>query len=331
MTARFNSALCAVVAALFLASPVLSKRLDPNGYSGGRSRNVAARAERNSSALATMLGEFRTAMSDIMYIKTERYLDSGVGYQPHLKKEILTVSGAQKEIDEHQAEVKEAAEGGEEHHGDEDFAGTPTMIPSEATDFRGIIGRLEREVKPWRDPALGHQHTDGTELLPWFRLMTLSDPHYILGYTVGGWWLKSRNLDAAIRFAHEGIEKNPDAFQIYFTLGQLYFEKGRLISGVEKALTPPPEAMPDMIKARDFYLKAGDLAIAQRPATATWDTDIPEWDHYMEQDARFSCRMAVLSEWHFGDRAQAIALAKRYVEAFKGDNLMNRFTTMQEP
>ena len=103
--------LFATALAIFLASPVLSSRLDPNGYAGGRSRDVMARAVRNSSAVATMLGEFRTAMSDIMYIKTERYLDSGVGYMPHLKKEILSVSGATKEIDEHQQEVRETAAG----------------------------------------------------------------------------------------------------------------------------------------------------------------------------------------------------------------------------
>ena len=86
--------LFAVVLATFLISPALFGRLDPNGYEGGRSRDVQQRALRNSSAVATMLGEFRTAMSDIMYMKTERYLDNGIAFMPHLKKEILSASGS---------------------------------------------------------------------------------------------------------------------------------------------------------------------------------------------------------------------------------------------
>ena len=159
--------------------------------------------------------------------------------------------------------------------------------------------------------------------------MTLSDPHYVLGYTVGGWWLKSRNLDAAIKFAQEGIQKNPDAFQIYFTLGQLFFEKGRLIAGNDRSLTPPPEAMPDMLKARDNYLTAAELAIKQRPPNADKNPDDPAWGHYIEDDARASCRMAVLSEWHFGDRGKSIDLAKRYVKALQGDLVMDRISNLQ--
>ena len=324
------SILFAALTGLFLASPLLSGRLDPNGYAGGRSRDVQERALRNSSAVATMLGEFRTAMSDIMYIKTERYLDNGIAYMPHLKKQLLSVSGATKDIEEHQEEVHAAATGEAHHHDEEedDGAGTKTMIPTEAEDFRGIIGRLQREVKPWRDPSQPHQHTDGTELLPWFRLMTLSDPHYVLGYTVGGWWLKLRNLDAAIAFAKEGIEKNPDAFQVHFTLGQLYLEKGRRISGVEKVLTPPPEALKYLLMARDCYIDAARLAVAQRPANAMDNLDDRAWGHYLEDDARASCRMAALSEWHYGDKSKARDMANQYLQAFGKDTVLERVSRL---
>jgi len=40
-----------------------------------------AQSSRNTSAVARLFGEFRTSMSDIMCLKTERYLHSGVGYQ----------------------------------------------------------------------------------------------------------------------------------------------------------------------------------------------------------------------------------------------------------
>jgi hypothetical protein len=274
----------AVVLAAFLMSPALSGRLDPNGYEGGRSRDVQQRAIRNSSAVATMLGEFRTAMSDIMYMKTERYLDNGIAFMPHLKKEILSASGSADSTDEdhedahgHDAHAEhdhaehdhaeydhaEHDHAEHDHEGEhDDGAGTKTMIPTEAEDFRGVIGRLQREVKPWRDPSLPHQHADATEMLPWFRLMTRCDPHYVVGYTVGGWALKSHNLEAAIQFAQEGIEHNADSFQIHLTLGQLYFEKGRRVAGHGQLLTPSPDAL--------VYLRKAAFTVCPHTSNPNW-------------------------------------------------------------
>ena len=52
-------------------------------------------------------------------------------------------------------------------------------------------------MKPWLDPSKHAGHSDGKEVLPWFRVMTLSDPHYVRAYAVGTWWLRTKNLDAA--------------------------------------------------------------------------------------------------------------------------------------
>ncbi len=328
----------AFMLSVFLISPALSSRLDPNGYTGGRSRDAHQRALRNTSAVATMLGEFRTAMSDIMYMKTERYLDNGIAYMPHLKRQMLSVSASSEHGEEdhdhehaHEEHADEHADG-EEHeheheheHGEDDSAGTKTMIPTEADDFRGIIGRLQREVKPWRDPSMPHQHADGTELLPWFRLMTRCDPHYVLGYTIGGWSLKSRNLEAGIRFAKEGIENNPDSFQIHLTLGELYLQKGRLIAGVENLLRPTPEALVYMLMAHDCYLTAAELALAQRPADASEFNDDPKWGRYREVDARASCRLAAFTERQYADKARSLELAKRYDQALGGDIILAGF------
>jgi hypothetical protein len=70
--------------AFFLLSPLLSLRLDPHGYQGGRSRDAEDRMERNASSIGSMLGELRTSMSDILFLKTERYLHGGVAYTPHI-------------------------------------------------------------------------------------------------------------------------------------------------------------------------------------------------------------------------------------------------------
>jgi tetratricopeptide (TPR) repeat protein len=323
----------AAATALYLASPLLSARLNPTRYVGGRARDIRQREIRNTSSVAIMLGEVRTAMSDIMYIKTERYLDHGIAYMPHLRK-TLSISGQATAIDEHQAEVAEqtdheAGETGEEHEHAED-ADTPTMVPTRTEDFRGFIGDLERSVKPWRDPSQPHAHSDGTELLPWFRLMTLSDPHYVLGYTVGGWWLKSRNLDEALKFAQEGIDKNPDSFQVWYTMGQLLLEKGRRAAGGRYLGTEQPEALAILRETRQYYQHAAELVLKQRPANAMELPDDPRWGDHMEEDARAACRMAVLAEFHYGDRTNAVGLARRYMQVLGRDILLERIAARED-
>ena len=98
--------------AFFVLSPSLWSRLSPQQYEGARSRNLKDRHTRNASAIAVMLGEFRTGISDILLVKTERYLHSGVGYMPHIGKEVQGAMGRIESFDAHQEEVGEI----EEHH-----------------------------------------------------------------------------------------------------------------------------------------------------------------------------------------------------------------------
>jgi len=78
-----------ILAAAALLLPAWAGPLNPNGYAGGRSKDQRQAGARNSSAFATILGEVRTSMSDLMFIKTERYLHSGVAYQVHHDLEAL--------------------------------------------------------------------------------------------------------------------------------------------------------------------------------------------------------------------------------------------------
>ena len=86
-----------VILILFLLSPPLAFRLNPNGYTGGRSRDARDRSLRNSSSVARMLGEVRTSMSDVIFIKTERYMHMGVGYVQKVEEELESVSGTVEE------------------------------------------------------------------------------------------------------------------------------------------------------------------------------------------------------------------------------------------
>lgn len=307
----------------FGSLPLLTAHLQPNAYAGGRSRDVGDSAERNTSALAAMLGEFRTAISDVLYIKTERYLHSGIAYVPHLEKETLATAGMIAEIDEHHGDASMPGRRVVEEHAHREEP-VKTLVPAREDDFRGFIGQLHRKVKPWQDPSKPHLLTDGREMLPWFRIMTLSDPRYIRGYAVGGWWLQRRNLEAALRFLEEGVSNNPTSFEVHYTLGGLRMEQGKNANN-GSMFNPNPSALPYFLLARDAYVRAADLAAQQRPVGWIPSTnDVSGWTDYMEEDALGASRMAAMTEQNYGDRSRAMALALRYRACFGTNAVLDR-------
>ena len=299
----------------FAASPVLSRRLNPQQYEGGRSRNVEARANRNASAVGVMLGEVRTAISDIMLIKTERYLHSGIAYVPKTDQGALSVTAAMERMDAHQAEL-----GAEHDPGEIDLndAGSPTVIRGKEADFRGFIGNLHRAVAPYQHASKEHEHTDGRELLPWFRVMTLSDPNFVQGYAMGSWWLKSREPDEALAFADEGIRNNPHAFQIYVTKGQILLLKARR---QQPDIFHPDEATRAILEQAVDTYHAGAAH-----AEVAWKrlADSPSWSDYMADDAAGAMRMSAMMEWQYGDKAKATGLARRYLAVIGEDEPLRR-------
>ncbi len=104
--------------------------------------------------------------------------------------------------------------------------GMPTVIRAAKDDFRGFLGDLERAVKPYQDASAPHHHTAGTELLPWYRLMALADPHNVRAYVVASMWLsQAGKWDEAEAFLLEGIQANPDnpeRFRLHVALATLY-------------------------------------------------------------------------------------------------------------
>ncbi len=214
---------------------------------------------RNENAFALILGEIRATAADLMFIKTERYLHGGVAYRPHIDTNRLATTGvatAETRSDEHAhkgttppLDVHDHVEGPHEvapgehpgHEHGECPGGVPTLIRTASEDFRGFLGDLERETKPFRDPRLVHHLSKNEELLPWYRLMTLTDPHNVRGYMIGTMLLTfAERPDEALSFVQEGIEKNrgyPLAFRLYASLTQVYWKTGRLEKALEAART----------------------------------------------------------------------------------------------
>ncbi len=299
----------------FAASPVLSRRLNPQQYDGGRSRDLEARASRNSSSVGIMFGEVRTAVSDIMMIKTERYLHSGIGYVPKTDQGVLSVTAAMENMDAHQTEL------GAEHDPetiDLNDAGSPTVIRGEEQDFRGFIGRLHRAVAPYQPAGQVHEHTDGRELLPWFRVMTMSDPNFVQGYATGSWWLKSREPDQALAFVDEGIRNNPQAFQIYVTKGQILLLKARRQN--PDIFNPDDETRAILNEALATYHAGAIQAEAQWKQQSGGES----WNDYMADDAVGIMRMSAMMEWQFGDKSKAPELARRYLAVIGEDEPLRR-------
>lgn len=322
-------------AALWILAALLSTGIHPNRYEAGRSRDPVAGVKRNQSSLARILGEFRTGLSDILFIKTERYLHSGVAYVPHLTEELLTVEGTGEEVEHHEEEMTHShgdhshAHGEHSHayedhshahgedHEDDHFhhdGEVEMLVPTAKQDYRGWIGHMQRQVQPWQDPSEAHIHTDGRELLPWFRLMTLSDPGYVRGYVLGAFWVERVDPEAALEFIEEGLEANPTAFQLHLSKGYILMRMARNLDPGVAFTDPSADRLELLRQAKASFHEAADYIDRVRPPMPDEGeiTDLPNWNTYQETDARGAITLSLLFEERYGNPEQLPVLREQY-------------------
>jgi len=287
-------AIMAAVAALGPAARNTARRAKE--YEGAV-RTPEEMEKRNSNAFAVILGEVRASAADLMFIKTERYLHSGVAYQPHLDVDQMAETG---QIEDRGAEAHDVQ----------------TVIRGAAGDFRGFLGDLERAVKPYRDPSVSHEHTTGEELLPWYRLMTLADPRYVRAYMIGAMWLTQQGKWAqAHDFLKEGIaanQNNPELFRLYVSLALLY---------IKSRFAPNWGDARWLDNALEASRKAFDLAVVQRPEGGKLGAigrDLV-WREDLEDEFRFAGRWVAILLRDKGDRAEAMAAARQF-QAYAPDD-----------
>jgi len=280
-----------LLAVLLLANAALGPSLQRSVqsaravYSAGNTD--AALEARNENAFALILGEVRATAADLMFIKTERYLHQGVGYRPHLKLD---------SPDEHK------------HFGSCETGGVPTLIRGKPDDFRGFLGDIEREVKPYLDASKPHKHGGANELVPWFRLMTLSNPQYVRGYRVGAYTLMTDGKwQEAVDFLNEGIERNkdnPDLFRLYQTLAQIHLH-GRTAKDYPWGAAWTQDAC-------EAARKAYELGLRQRPPLGETGKkrDKLVWNLDLEEDFLFAaCNLVTLLD-EMGRTDEAFRLAR---------------------
>ena len=164
--------------------------------------------ELEESAVASLFGEFRTTMADFLWLEADRYLHGGVTTRGMLASEqkdssVGKVTGTQ-EIDHHTNET--------------------TVVPSKASDWRSMLGDIERETQPYQDME-HHREKDPKETLPLFRAMTLANPHFVQGYVQGAARMVALpgKQQEAIDFLQEGARNNPESIDVQTTLCEQYF------------------------------------------------------------------------------------------------------------
>ncbi|MCX7014365.1 MAG: hypothetical protein NTW86_17740 [Candidatus Sumerlaeota bacterium] len=250
--------------------------------------------KRNSNAFAMILGEVRASAADLMFTKTERYLHYGVAYKPHMEINPTAVEGGAQEA-EHDENV-------------------PTIIRAKADDFRGFLGDLERAVKPFRDPSKPHELSTGEELLPWYRLMTLADPHYLRGYMLGAMWLEQdKQWRQARQFLEEGIAANPQSPELWRleVAYALLFIKTRYFNVWGDWLD----------RALDASNQAFSLGLQQRPEGGKEGAIRRDlvWRVDLEEDFRLAGRWRALLLRERGDNAGALAAALEFQQLAPDD------------
>jgi hypothetical protein len=170
----------------------------------------------------------------------------------------------------------------EQEGGGKDEEQVATLIRAGDNDFRGFLGDLEREIKPWRDPSLPHIHTAGTELLPWFRLATLGNPQNERAYLIGTWWLKTLQtkvqLEEGLRFIDEGIKNNEKSFGLHLMRGYILRELDR------------------KLEAKESFVAAANLVFLERPKDGSITRD---WPVSREEMAVAAWNMAAFSKRDF--------------------------------
>ncbi|MGQ9703577.1 MAG: tetratricopeptide repeat protein [Actinomycetota bacterium] len=81
---------------------------------------------------------------------------------------------------------------------------------------------------------LYHVYDNDAELIPYFRIITYLDPHYVDAYYIlPGLLHDVGRKEEAIELCREGIRANPESGDLYFGLGDLMLKEGRYTEALE--------------------------------------------------------------------------------------------------
>lgn len=241
----------------------------------------------DSHASASLLGEFRSNLSSWLWLRADLYLHNGVEMRPLSELEIKAGKKGVGTSDNHDK-------------GLHDDSKITTSVPSKQDDFRGIFGDIERATKAYKDMK-GHSHNSPRDSLPLFRLMTMLDPQFIQGWTVGSavicWGNPKGCVPKAEEYLLQGLEHNPRSVSIHNELGSVLLRKGK-----------------DIERCVDPFLKAIQIGSA-------------EFDRLQEQDLEAlesSYRWLALLDRATGNLSRSYQLANEGRKKFPDDVVLYR-------
>jgi len=212
--------------------------------------------------------EGRRLLAQMLWVKTHSVLHAGAEERAAKPGEEKTrgaeyhehgASGEHHEGETAEEHAAHAAGGAEDSHAGHAHAegeacelaageagGHVLVIPPAHEDFRGVLGDLERNIKPYSGADGKMFSKDSSQTIPFYRLMTWADPHYIQGYTVGSTFINKvgKETDAALTFLHEGAKFNPTSFEIQTELGHIYLVYKKDYAAAEKHLLRAVELLP---------------------------------------------------------------------------------------
>jgi hypothetical protein len=163
------------------------------------------------TASASLFGELRGGMADYLWLKADRVLHNGVEMRAMTTGE--RAGGRRARASHAHGEDARDAKGHAE--------GETTVVPNREADRRGLMGDLERQVKPFMD-ARQHHHRDPKDTAALFRLMTWANPRFIPGWIVGANILAGAagRPKEALEFLKEGESHNPESLEIQTEIGR---------------------------------------------------------------------------------------------------------------
>jgi len=184
--------------------------------------------------------EGRRLLAQLLWVKTHAVLHAGVEERDARPGEAQSRAGEFHQHGGASEPEPETAEPGHDEHGHDEHGeeGHVFVIPPAREDFRGALGDLERAVKPYAGTDGKLYSKDSSQTLPFYRLMTWVDPHFIQGYTIGSTFINKvgKETGPAIQFLLEGERFNPDSFEIQTELGHLYLVYQHDYAAAEKHL-----------------------------------------------------------------------------------------------
>ncbi|MFO1478436.1 MAG: hypothetical protein U1F98_17525 [Verrucomicrobiota bacterium] len=165
--------------------------------------------------LKMVLGDSRRLFANHFYVKADVYFHNG--FYPSIFDQARQI----EERENHMA-AEQSGQGGEEAEHDHDHDHEhehDASKPGEPDDWIARFGRHFRITE--------HTHLSGgnlREILPWLRIAAELDPHRIDTYTVAAYFMVRHlgKVDEAEQFLREGLQANPDSYELAFELGRLY-------------------------------------------------------------------------------------------------------------